>query len=166
MRWIVIGALALEMAAMTWLVAKAQDRGLPDPALTPGVVVDVDKATLCQVGYAASVRHYDREIRNQVFASYGLTAVDRRDYELDHLVPLSLAGGDEPRNMWPQSRRSEPFNAEVKDTLEDVLHHEVCAGRMPLAEAQEAIRTDWIAAYAKYVGGAPRRFVARSAEER
>lgn len=92
MRWIVIGALALEMAAMTWLVAKAQDRGLPDPALTPGVVVNVDKATLCQVGYEASVRHYDREIRNQVFASYGLTAVDRRDYELDHLVPLSLAG--------------------------------------------------------------------------
>jgi hypothetical protein len=167
MRWIVIGALALEIAAVTWPAAKAPDTGLADPVLTPGAVVNVDVETLCHVGYAASARHYDRELRNHVFASYGLIAVDRRDYEIDHLLPLSLGGApDDPRNLWPESRRSEPFNAEVKDTLEDVLHREVCAGRMPLKEAQEAIRTDWIVAYRKYVGGAPRRFVARSGDER
>ena len=59
MRWIVIGALALEIAAVTWLAAKAPDTGLPDPILTPGAVVNVDVETLCHVGYAASVRHYD-----------------------------------------------------------------------------------------------------------
>lgn len=66
MRRIVIGALALEMAAATWLVAKAQEANLPDPALTPGAVVDVDLTTMRHVGYAASVRHYDRSRRNQV----------------------------------------------------------------------------------------------------
>lgn len=31
----------------------------------------------------------------------------------------------------------------------------VCYGKVPLAEAQKAIRTDWIAAYKKYVGANP-----------
>jgi len=160
-----MGALALEIAAGTWLVAKAQDANLPDPTLTPGAVVEVDQPTLCQVGYAASVRHYDRDVRNRVFESYGLVDVDRREYELDHLVPISLGGAaDDLRNLWPESRRTEPYNAEVKDTLEDVLHREVCAGIVPLKEAQDAIRKDWIAAFRKYVGPEPRRFVARSRE--
>jgi hypothetical protein len=96
-----------------------------------------------------------------VFVSYHLFNVDRRDYELDHLVPVSIGGAPgDPKNIWPQSRRTEPWNAEIKDTLEDVLHHEVCAGQVPLKEAQDAIRTDWIAAYKKYVGDEPMRFVA------
>ena len=166
MRRLIIGAVAFELVVGTWLVAKAQEANMPDPVLTPGAVVEVDQATMCKVGYAASVRHYDRGLRNRIFESYGLRDVDRRDYELDHLVPLSLGGVDDVRNIWPESRKSEPWNAEVKDTLEDVLHREVCAGRVPLQEAQEAIRRDWIAAYEKYVGSTPRRFVARSSEER
>lgn len=98
--------------------------------------------------------------------SYGFIDVDRRDFEIDHLIPISLAGAsDDLRNLWPESRRSEPWNAEIKDTLEDVLHRDVCNGRVPLKDAQEAIRTDWIAAYRKYVGPEPRRFVERSVRE-
>jgi hypothetical protein len=165
MKRVIIAAVAFEVGAGTWLLAKAPTALLPDPALTPGAVVNVDQATLCQVGYAASVRHYDRRLRDRVFNSYGLVDVDRRDYEIDHLVPVSIAGApDDARNLWPESRRTEPYNAEVKDTLEDVLHREVCAGRVSLKEAQDAIRTDWIAAYQKYVGSEPRRFVARSQE--
>ncbi len=118
---------------------------------------------MCQVGYAAGMRHYDRKLRNQVFESYGLVDVDRRDYELDHLIPISIGGAsDDAKNLWPESRRTRPWNAEVKDTLKDVLHREVCAGRVPLKEAQDAIRTDWIAAYLKFMGSEPLRFVAKS----
>jgi len=166
MQRIILGGVVFAMGGALWLAqARPDDLIRPDPALTPGAVVAVDQAELCQMGYAASVRHYDRDLRNRVFESYGLVDVDRRDYELDHLVPISLGGApDDPRNLWPESRRTEPYNAEVKDTLEDVLHREVCAGDLPLKEAQDAIRKDWIAAYRKYVGPEPRRFVARSQE--
>jgi hypothetical protein len=48
----------------------------------------------------------------------------------------------------------------MKDCLEDRLHALVCAGQMPLDEAQRAIAEDWIAAYQRYVTPEP---LARSA---
>lgn len=141
------------------LNTKPEEQLLPDPNLTPGAVVDVSLEELCVPGYAARVRRVDIAARKQAFRMYGLSNVDRRDYELDHLIPLSLAGSNDIKNIWPESRITEPWNAEVKDTLEDVLHREVCAGRVRLGNAQWAIRTHWIQAYRIYVGSEPERFV-------
>jgi hypothetical protein len=76
-------------------------------------------------------------------------------YEEDHLVSLEL-GGDprSPSNLWPEPWFG-PWNAHVKDRLENVLHRMVCAGETPLREAQQAIASDWVAAYRKYVGDVP-----------
>jgi hypothetical protein len=41
----------------------------------------------------------------------------------------------------------------VKDEMEAVLGRQVCSGRVPLAEAQQAIATDWTAAYNRFVVG-------------
>jgi hypothetical protein len=38
-----------------------------------------------------------------------------------------------------------------RDELEAVLSRLVCSGRMPLAEAQQAIAVDWTAAYNRFV---------------
>jgi len=68
------------------------------------------------------------------------------NYEEDHLIPLELGGSPrDPKNLWPQPRGGNP-NASAKDTLENALHALVCAGRVPLASAQQAIATDWVAA--------------------
>jgi hypothetical protein len=82
---------------------------------------------------------------------------DRRlgSHEEDHLVPLSI-GGDpyNPRNLWPEPRSTpDGWNADLKDELEAVLSRLVCARRLPLAEAQQVIATDWIAAYNRFVIG-------------
>jgi hypothetical protein len=45
----------------------------------------------------------------------------------------------------------------MKDDLENVLKKRVCVGQMTLSEAQRAIRSDWTAAYKKYVGTAGAR---------
>lgn len=76
-------------------------------------------------------------------------------YEEDHLISLEL-GGDprSPDNLWPEPWFG-PWNAHVKDTLENRLHRMVCAGQIPLREAQQAIASDWVAAYRKYVGNVP-----------
>ena len=82
---------------------------------------------------------------------YGYEDQDPRDFEEDHAIALSLAGApDDPANMWPQPRFGK-WNAAMKDALEATLHRRVCDGRMSLTEAQTAMRTDWIAAYHKYM---------------
>jgi hypothetical protein len=39
---------------------------------------------------------------------------------------------------------------EVKNSLEELLHQLVCAGKLDLSTAQHDIAADWIAAYKKY----------------
>jgi hypothetical protein len=68
------------------------------------------------------------------------------------VISLELGGSNDIKNPWPQSYRTEPWNAHVKDKLEDRLHALVCAGKMSLPDAQRAISSDWISAYKRWVG--------------
>jgi hypothetical protein len=83
-----------------------------------------------------------------VYAAYGITTHAAGEYELDHLIPLELGGSNARSNLWPQPYTG-AWNAHVKDALEDRLHAMVCAANpsITLSEAQEGIRTDWIAMY-------------------
>ena len=100
----------------------------------------------------ANNRHFSNALRDEVLQRYGLPPGPHPDYEIDHLVPVCLGGGNDVSNLWPQPRRSiEPkWNAEAKDRLETVLCDLVCDGLLDIGNAQEAIITDWIAAYHLY----------------
>ena len=72
-------------------------------------------------------------------------------YEEDHLISLELGGHPtSAANLW-----AEPWfgawNARVKDRLENRLHRLVCDGTLSLRDAQEAVATDWVAAYQRFV---------------
>lgn len=149
MRKLVVASLALLLSAAT---AFADDPIRPDPQLTPGESMTTDPGLVCRPGYTKTVRHTSGALKRKVYRKYG---IDRRGghYEIDHLVPLELGGADVERNLWPQSYDTQPWNARIKDALENYLHAEVCAGRMPIEEAQNKIATDWIAAYEQLLGG-------------
>ena|SRR3984893_13624902 len=77
------------------------------------------------------------------------------DYEIDHLIPLELGGSNLIKNLWPESHRTSPWNAQVKDRLEGKLHELVCSGQLDLKTAQQAIASNWIEAYKTYVSPNP-----------
>lgn len=80
----------------------------------------------------------------------GLDPDSASDYELDHIVPLALGG--HPRNL--KNLMLQPWDGEGgakrKDRLEVKLQCLVCSGQVQLDEAQDAIYTDWQAAYHQY----------------
>ncbi|HXH64210.1 MAG TPA: hypothetical protein VNH42_01740 [Mariprofundaceae bacterium] len=132
---------------------------LPDPATTPGAVdARVNQAniwqTICVHGYTARVRpplSYTNRLKRRQMADAHLPG-HIRDYEEDHLISLELGGSpSDPRNLWPEPYAG-PWGARTKDRLENRLHRLVCGGRIRLADAQQAISRDWIAAYRRYVG--------------
>lgn len=123
----------------------------PDAKLTPGAVLTTDTATVCEPGYAKSVRHTSGKLKAQVYRAYGIDRASGH-FEVDHLISLELGGADVAENLWPESYDTIPWNAHVKDKLENRLHALVCAGRLPLEQAQREIASDWIAACEKYVG--------------
>src|SRR5713101_7968165 len=120
----------------------------PDPKLTPGTT---DPAKVCQPGYSKTVRHTSGELKALIYREYGLDRTSGH-FEIDHLNSLELGGADVAENLWPESYDTTPWNAHVKDKLEDRLHALVCAGKLPIEQAQRDIAKDWIAAYERYVG--------------
>jgi hypothetical protein len=148
--------LAVLLAAVA-LPALADPPIRPDHRLTPGAVFAVTVAQIRVPGYSRRVRNVPQSEKDAVYAEYGIRTHRPREYEVDHLISLELGGSNSIRNLWPESYLTQPWNAHVKDRLEDRLHALVCDGQLPLATAQHAIATDWIAAYKRYVGaGAPR----------
>jgi hypothetical protein len=135
------------------LAAPALAGDLPDPVLTPGAIMTSDVAAVCTPGYAKSSRHVAGKVKARVYAEYGIASHQPGEYEIDHLISLELGGSNDIKNLWPESYQTEPWNAHVKDKLEDRLHHLVCTGQMRIEEAQQAIASDWVAAYLRWIGG-------------
>jgi len=128
---------------------------LPDPKLTPGDALDVTVADISVPGYTKKVRNVPEEVKRRVYAEYGILTHAPREYEVDHLIPLEIGGNNSIKNLWPQSYITQPWNAHVKDVLENRLHLLVCSGKLDLKTAQQEIAGNWIEAYKKYVGPEP-----------
>lgn len=133
---------------------------LPNSKLTPGatsaaVTQQNIHETICVKGYTKTVRppqNYTNSLKKHQIKEYQYEDTNPKDYEEDHLIPLSIGGNPaDERNLWPQPRNS-AFGADHKDELELKLQNMVCHGDIPLAEAQHAISTNWIDAYKKYGG--------------
>ncbi len=147
-------SFATAMMAIT-VVLHAAPPTLPDHMLTPG---DVDPklktATLCSKKFSTdTVRSVSAAEKKEVFARYGIDPKSDR-FEIDHLISLELGGKNSVENLWPQSYTTSPLNATIKDGLENRLHHLVCTqghDKIPLDEAQTAIRGEWPKAYKKYL---------------
>jgi hypothetical protein len=119
---------------------------LPDGACSPGSVMNVSVSQVCQVGYSSSVRDVPQSMKDDVYAEYGVTSHATGQYEVDHLVPLELGGSNDISNLWPQPASPTP-GFHQKDSVENYLHDQVCAGKMSLGDAQRAIASNWVAVY-------------------
>ena len=135
---------------------------LPDPSCTPGAInPQVTQAniatTICQPGWTATVRPPASVTGLEKVGSaraYGYTGSFRTG-EYDHLIPLELGGDpNDPANLWlqPNDNPNATSTRNTKDGLENTLKGLVCSGGLPLAAAQQAIATNWVAAGGRYPG--------------
>jgi hypothetical protein len=148
-------------------------------AFNPAVTQETIHDTICSAGWTARIRpptSYTNRIKGELLASLHLPGT-RSDYELDHFIPLEIGGAPrDRRNLWmePYGDLAHPMttsesaaarrtgedllpNSPAKDTVETHLKAEVCAGRMTLVAAQQAVQTDWYAYYSQWRGRQARR---------
>jgi len=129
---------------------------LPDPACTPGdILPELTAGRICSPSFHTSdVRDTvtSPSEKRRVYEMYGVPhpANNRggsQVCEIDHLVSLELGGADTMANLWPQCSPGYAGWQEAgfrdKDRFENYLHRQVCSGRLPLAEAQFQIASDW-----------------------
>jgi hypothetical protein len=134
---------------------------LPDLKLTPGAVrAGLTKAKICSIKWSVDQRHVTQAMKTEVFTLYGYSGNDdpkcvpagKRRCEIDHLISRELGGADEISNLWPQAYGTSPWNAVLKDALENRLHKEMCAGKITLRKARDMLVHDWRKAYIQYYG--------------
>jgi len=124
---------------------------LPDTKCTPGATnpsvnqINI-KNTIYVPGFSKTIRppvSYTNPLKINLMHSYGFTD-SRSNYELDHLIPLSIGGNPKSvTNLWPEPGYGQ-YNFHIKDRFENYLHRAVCNGSISLTEAQKQIASDWI----------------------
>lgn len=119
----------------------------PDSSCTPGAVIsNVTTAQICTAGYSKAVRNVTQVEKDAVFSEYGITSHTAGQYEIDHFVSLELGGSNDIANLWPEAALPEP-GFHQKDLVENLLHDQVCSGRVDLATAQKEEISNWLALY-------------------
>jgi Putative zinc-finger len=147
----VLGGKFVMQHAQLHQVANA---AVPNPTLTPGATHPVALNDVCSMAHEEVVRDVPDVLRQQVFKEYGIVNPRPEDYEIDYLIAPGLGGTEDIHNLWPEPSKLSVWNAHVKDDLEERLHQLVCAGKLDLPTAQQAIATNWISAYKRYLGNA------------
>lgn len=143
-RLLVYGCLAAGTLAVP-AIATAQQPSYK----TPGATAKVNMKELCSADFAASLKPVAGWQRTEALERYGVRP-EGFSGELDHLVPASLGGSNDPDNLWP-FRASGSYTFEAKQALAMKLHDMVCAGSMSLKDAQDAFRKDWTKAYQRHM---------------
>jgi hypothetical protein len=120
---------------------------LPDPACTPGAVMNITVAVVCNTSTSGR-RKVTSATKDKAYAAYGVSRSQPSGaYEVDHFIPLELGGSNDIANLWPQPASPKP-GFHQKDCVEDYLHAQVCTSHtMTLAEAQQSIATDWLTVF-------------------
>lgn len=124
-------------------------------AANPSVIQANIKQTICVDDWTAKIRpptSYTTPMKKKLMAQAGIPWSQSKSYELDHHIPLEAAGDPaSPQNLALQSYISKPWNAHVKDKLENFAHRQICAGKMTLSQGQALfIGVDWRIGYCRY----------------
>lgn len=114
---------------------------VPDVKQTPGDLCDTrnhdfagyrfkEKTPICR-------RDVSYELKQKVYSKYGIPKNCRREYTIDHFIPLSMGGSNHERNLWPEHRKIKQTRFELEQNLFD----QVTDGLMAPPQAYEIIRT-------------------------
>lgn len=123
--------------------------------INPNVTQDNIHQTICIPNWTSTVRppvSYTNKVKIKLLKTYGYKDQNPKNYELDHLLPLSSGGSPSSQdNLWPQPYRSGQVTALDKDVLERKVHKAVCSGKISLKDAQNIFMGDWVGYYLNHV---------------
>jgi hypothetical protein len=149
-------ALLLVAGRAAWAQGGVPDSGSTPGALNPDVTQENIGETICVRGWTRTIRPpeaHTEDLKQRQIREYGYADQRLGHYEVDYLWALDIGGSPtDPRNLWPEPwRTADGWGADRKDELEYALNRLVCSDRVPLAEAQQAMAVDWVAAYRRHI---------------
>ena len=111
--------------------------------LNPAVSASTVGTTICVPGYTKTVRpsaSYARGVKRRLLVKQGVPFGNIADYELDHIIPLTLGGHPHSLDNLALQKWDDAL---IKDRLEPRLNRLVCSNKLQLYDAQACIYTGW-----------------------
>lgn len=109
----------------------------PHPELTPGKLCD----TPSELRYPEKIKYCKRSVHTSVKKAiiaeyddeygYQVESMDRKEFKIDHYIPLCAGGSNDEENLWPQHKSV----YEITDPLEPLVCGKMAEGKLKQADA-------------------------------
>jgi len=111
----------------------------PDQNLAPGALCTKDDKDFHEFRYKEKIPYCRRVVsektKEKLYKLYEIPDRCRRGYTIDHLIPLSIGGSNNMKNLWPEPI---PIKNSRKG-IEGYLYHELRNGKITQKEAVQLI---------------------------
>jgi len=112
----------------------------PDQQMTPGSICTQQSPDFDGLRYDEQIPHCNRNVttsqKAKIYEAYGIPEVDRNQFTIDHLIPLSLGGSNASSNLWPEAKI---LKQQERPALEQYLYNEINAGEITQEAAIKCI---------------------------
>ncbi len=112
----------------------------------PEVTQENIKQTICVPGWTKTIRpptSYTNRIKVELVRASTDSTDTVEDYELDHIMPLTVGGHPTSPNNLALQLWVGPDGAHAKDVVEVRMNRLVCRGKISLAKAQACFINGW-----------------------
>jgi hypothetical protein len=114
---------------------------MPEDDQTPGSVCENPTEYRYPEKIAYCKRNVSTKMKIELIAlydkkyGYKVQQMDRKEFKIDHLIPLCMGGSNEPDNLWPQHKSV----YDITDPLEPALCDLMAQGKLKQIEAIQII---------------------------
>lgn len=127
------------MAAVAIVATTLEFPFVPNPEKTTGSLCSPSNPDFERYRYEEQIpyceRNVDRETKAKIYDAYGVPQGCRKDYTIDHFIPLSIGGTNSFNNLWPE-HKSIKF---LRKNLENDLYKQISTGEISQAEAVKIV---------------------------
>jgi hypothetical protein len=79
---------------------------IPDASISPGHMCTLKDKDYKELRYAEKIPYCKRNVSNslktKIYRTYKIEEKDRKNYTIDHIIPLSIGGSNDIKNLWPE----------------------------------------------------------------
>ena len=132
----VLPLLALSLLAVPGSAAFGKHRPTTTDEYTTTSAPAKSSAPTPKVHVDKQPRYVPASVKSEVFKENGIPKAERKNYVIDHKVPLELGGSNDKSNIQPQPKAA----GKTKDQWENYLAGQVRNGKMTLDQAKAEVQ--------------------------
>jgi hypothetical protein len=81
---------------------------IPDTIISPGHTCSTHDKDFYEFRYVEKIpyckRNVSSNLKKYIYDTYNIPESDRRNYTIDHIIPLSIGGSNNLKNLWPEHK--------------------------------------------------------------